>query len=179
MSIYDFIIKDAKGNDIQLSDYRGDVLLIVNVASKCGFTNQYEGLQALHSSYGDKGLTILGFPCNQFKGQEPGTNEEIQEFCRVNYGVEFPVMAKIDVNGEETDPLYRYLKAADYDEFVDVPTDHRLYLRSRELAGPDGRGITWNFNKFLVDRQGKVVGRYASPTTPEELAERIEALLDN
>ncbi len=177
MSIYDFIVKDASGSDVHLNDFRDNVLLIVNVASECGYTPQYDGLQALYAKYKDRGLTVLGFPCNQFKGQEPGSNEDIQDFCRLNYGVEFPVLAKIEVNGDNCDPLYAFLKSRDYEEFIDVPADHRSYERSREIAGTDGREITWNFNKFLVNRQGEVVGRYAAQTTPEELDARIERLL--
>lgn len=177
MSIYDYIVKDAAGSDVKLADFRAQVLLIVNVASNCGFTEQYDGLQALFAKYENQGFTILAFPSNEFKGQEPGSNEEIQEFCRINYGVTFPVLAKIEVNGENTEPLYNYLKNASYDEFIDVPEDHRLYERSRVLAGSDGRGITWNFNKFLINRHGDLVGRYASPTTPEELEDEIKKLL--
>ena len=177
MSIYNYIVKDAADNDVKMADFRDRVLLIVNVASKCGYTEQYEGLQELYAKYKDQGLMVLGFPSNQFKGQEPGSNEDIQAFCRMNYGVEFPVLAKIDVNGADSEPLYQYLKTQDYQEFVDVPEDHRSYERTRETAGADGRDISWNFNKFLVNRQGEVVGRYASPTTPEELVSRIERLL--
>lgn len=174
---YDYTVKGAKGQDVALRNYEGQVVLVVNVASKCGFTAQYDGLQALYEKYKDQGLTILGFPSNEFKGQEPGSNEDIQEFCRMNYGVQFPVLAKIEVNGEAADPLYKHLKAANYDEFVDVSPDHPKHERFKEIAGPEGREISWNFNKFLIDRQGQVVGRYASPVEPVELEPRIEALL--
>lgn len=176
-SFYDFTVQDAAGQDVSLSKYEGQVVLVVNVASKCGFTVQYDGLQALFSKYKDRGFTVLGFPSNEFKGQEPGSNEEIQEFCRVNYGVEFPVLSKIVVNGEDADPLYKHLKAADYEEFVGVAPDHKNFERFSEIAGPDGREISWNFNKFLIDKNGKIVGRYASPVEPIELEGRIEELL--
>lgn len=153
MTVHDFTVKTASGDDASLGDYQGDVLLIVNTASKCGFTPQFEGLETLYQRYKDKGLTVLGFPSNQFKQQDPGTNAEIQEFCKINYGVTFPVMAKIDVNGEEEDPLYTHLKAQRGDD------------------------IEWNFTKFLVDREGQVVNRYPSATTPEEIAPDVEALL--
>ena len=155
MTVHDFTVKTASGDDVSLGDYKGDVLLIVNTASKCGFTPQFEGLEALYQKYKDQGLTVLGFPSNQFKQQDPGTNEEIQEFCRINYGVTFPVMAKIDVNGADEDPLYTHLKAQEGDD------------------------IEWNFTKFLVDHDGKVVNRYPSATTPEEVAPDVEALLRN
>lgn len=158
-SIYDFEVRTIDGNVTTLAPYRGNVMLIVNVASKCGFTPQYEGLEKLYQTYKDRGFVILGFPCNQFGNQEPGSEEEINNFCRVNYGVSFPMFAKIDVNGENTHPLYRHLKAA--------------------KSGIFGSGaIKWNFTKFLVDRDGNVVERYASPTKPASLAEPIEALLE-
>lgn len=148
-SIYDAIVKDAQGQDVKLSDYKGRPILIVNVASKCGFTPQYEGLEELYRSYQDKGLVILGFPSNQFAGQEPGSNEEIQEFCQLTYGVTFPVLAKIDVNGDNEDPLYTYLK--------------------QEQGGLLGDKIKWNFTKFLIDKEGNVVKRYAPNTTPKKI----------
>ncbi len=153
MTVHDFTVKTASGDDVSLGDYKGDVLLIVNTASKCGFTPQFEGLEALYQKYKAQGLTVLGFPSNQFKQQDPGTNEEIQEFCKINYGVTFPVMAKIDVNGADEDPLYTHLK---------------------DQKGDD---IEWNFTKFLVDRDGNVVNRYPSATTPEEVAPDVEKLL--
>ena len=157
MTVFDFTVRAANGDDVSLSDYKGDVLLIVNTASKCGFTPQFEGLEALYQQYKDQGLTVIGFPSNQFKNQDPGTNDEIQEFCKLNYGVTFPVMAKIDVNGENADPLYTFLK--------------------KEKGGIMGDAIKWNFTKFLVDRDGNVVKRYDSTKTPESLAPDIEALL--
>ncbi|MBK9071863.1 MAG: glutathione peroxidase [Myxococcales bacterium] len=157
-SIYDFVVKDASGADVSLSQYRGRPLLIVNVASKCGFTPQYDGLEKLHQAMGPKGLAVLGFPCNQFGGQEPGGNEEIQTFCRMNYGVTFPVLGKVDVNGAAAAPLFEHLKA--------------------EAPGLLGsKFIKWNFAKFLIDKDGKVIERFAPNTPPEALTPAIEALL--
>lgn len=157
MSIYDFTVKTADDQDESLSKYKGKVLLIVNVASKCGFTPQYEGLEALFKTYGERGLVVLGFPCNQFKSQEPGSNSEIQEFCRLNYGVSFPVYAKIDVNGDTTHPLYKYLK--------------------EQKSGVLGKAIKWNFSKFLVAADGQVIDRYAPTTSPKDIAADIEKAL--
>jgi glutathione peroxidase len=146
----------------KLADYRGKVLLIVNTASQCGFTPQYAGLEKLYGSYKDRGLLVLGFPCNQFGAQEPGSAGEIGAFCEKNYGVSFPMFAKIDVNGPNAHPLYRYLKKA-----------------KPGLLGPIGGGsIKWNFTKFLVDRNGHVVSRYAPSTKPESLAGDIDKLLN-
>lgn len=151
-------IKAADGSTTDLSTHKGEVMLIVNVASKCGFTPQYEGLEALQRRYGDKGFTVLGFPCNQFGAQEPGSAEEIANFCKLTYDVSFPVMGKIDVNGDDAAPIYQYLK----DE-------------APGLLG--SKAIKWNFTKFLVDRSGKILKRYAPQTKPEELTRDIEALL--
>lgn len=156
-TLYDFSLETAAGDKVPLSDYRDKVLLIVNTASRCGFTPQYEGLQALHDQYHDRGLDILALPCNQFGKQEPGSNDEIQEFCQVNYGVSFPVLGKIDVNGANAHPLYDHLKS----EAGGFVTDH----------------IKWNFTKFLVDRDGKVVRRFAPKDTPESIAPHVEKLL--
>ena len=151
-------IKSSDGSATDLSSHKDDVMLIVNVASKCGFTPQYEGLEALQKQYRDSGFTVLGFPCNQFGQQEPGDAEEIANFCKLTYDVDFPIFAKIDVNGDDAAPIYKYLK----DE-------------APGLLG--SRAIKWNFTKFLVDRSGKVVKRYAPQTKPEELKQDIEALL--
>jgi glutathione peroxidase len=151
-------VKAADGSTTDLSSHKGEVMLIVNVASKCGFTPQYEGLEALQRRYGDKGFTVLGFPCNQFGAQEPGDAEEIANFCKLSYDVSFPLMGKIDVNGDDAAPIYKHLK----DE-------------APGLLG--SKRIKWNFTKFLVDRSGKVVKRYAPQTKPEELTRDIEALL--
>lgn len=153
-NVYDFKAQDINGQNVELSAYKGKALLIVNVASKCGFTYQYEGLQNLYLKYKDKGLVILGFPCNQFLSQEPGSDEEIAQFCRLKYDVTFPMFSKIEVNGNNSHPLYTYLR--------------------KELPGnaDDGK-IGWNFTKFLIDRNGKPIGRFASKVKPEELEESI------
>lgn len=157
-AITDFTVKAADGKPADLSKYAGQVLLIVNTASKCGFTPQYEGLEALHRKYADKGFEVLGFPCNQFGTQEPGDAAEIANFCSLTYDVTFPVFAKIDVNGSDADPLFKQLKK-------DAPG----------LLGLES--IKWNFTKFLVGRDGKVVGRYAPTTKPEDIEKDIEKLL--
>ncbi|HEY6578693.1 MAG TPA: glutathione peroxidase [Rhizomicrobium sp.] len=157
-NVHDFTASTLAGQEKNLADFSGDVLLIVNTASKCGFTPQYAGLQRLHESLQARGLTVLGFPCNQFGKQEPGSASEIGEFCRINYGVGFPMFAKIDVNGENAHPLYRHLKRA------------RPGIFGTER-------IKWNFTKFLVDRRGAVVGRYAPRATPQSLQKSIERLL--
>ncbi|MCC7217805.1 MAG: glutathione peroxidase [Burkholderiales bacterium] len=157
-SIYDFTVDDIHGKKVRLDRYRDRVLLIVNTASKCGFTPQYKGLEALHAKYHKKGLDVLGFPCNQFGAQEPGTENEIAQFCEINYGVTFPLFAKVDVNGDDAAPLYKYLKAA-----------------QPGLLGTEA--IKWNFTKFLVDRKGRVRKRYAPNDTPESLAGDIEKAL--
>lgn len=157
-TVYDFTVKDALGIDYQLSRFKGKVALIVNVASKCGFTPQYEGLQALYAKYGPKGFVVIGFPCNQFGNQEPGSNEEIRKFCSLNYGVEFPVMGKLEVNGKGEDPLYTHLKA-----------------KAPGVLGSEA--IKWNFTKFLVGPGGEVLGRYAPATKPESIAPDIEKAL--
>jgi glutathione peroxidase len=156
-SIYGFSAKSLAGEDTPLKAFEGKVLLIVNTASACGFTPQYKGLEALHQKYGARGFSVLGFPCNQFGRQEPGSAAEIGQFCETNYAVTFPMFDKIDVNGDNAHPLYQYLR--------------------REKSGLLGSAIKWNFTKFLVDRSGKVVGRFAPTTTPDSLAKDIEALL--
>jgi glutathione peroxidase len=158
MSVYDYSAKTLDGQDVSLADYRGQVLLIVNTASKCGFTPQYEGLEALYRQYKDRGLTILGFPCNQFGAQEPGNAEEIANFCSLTYDVTFPMLAKIDVNGPSAHPLYAFLKK-----------------EQKGILGSEG--IKWNFTKFLVGRDGEVVERFAPTTKPEDLKIAVEALL--
>jgi glutathione peroxidase len=157
MSFYDISVKTITGETKTMGDYRGKVLLIVNTASKCGLTPQYKGLQALYDAYREQGLEVLGFPCNQFAGQEPGTPEEIAQFCDVNYGVTFPLFTKVDVNGPHTHPLYQHLKA--------------------EAPESQHQDIEWNFAKFLVDRNGNVVKRYDPQTPPEALRADIEHLL--
>lgn len=157
-TVYDFSARTIDGRDQSLSDYDGQVLVIVNTASKCGFTPQYQGLEALYQELKDSGVTVLGFPCNQFGGQEPGGEAEIAEFCQLNYGVSFPMFAKIDVNGDDAHPLFEFLKQ-----------------RAPGLLG--SRGIKWNFTKFLIDRNGKPVARYAPQTKPEDLREDVAKLL--
>lgn len=157
-NLYNFTVKNSLGEDHKLDAYKGKVVLIVNVASKCGFTPQYDGLEKLYNKFKDKGFVVLGFPSNQFGSQEPGTNEDIQKFCKLNYGVTFPVFSKIDVNGKDAHPVYTWLKAS-----------------APGLLGTEA--IKWNFTKFLVGKDGKVIDRYASQTKPEELAPIIEKLL--
>ena len=157
-SIYDLSVQTATGDEQSLADYRGKVLLIVNTASRCGFTPQYAGLEALYRKYAEQGFLVLGFPCNQFAGQEPGDSEEIRSFCSLTYDVTFPLFAKVEVNGSDAAPLFRYLKNA-----------------APGLLG--SRAIKWNFTKFLVGRDGAVIARYAPTTTPEQLEEVIKVAL--
>jgi len=157
-TLYDYTVDDIHGKQVKLDKYKGKVVLVVNTASKCGFTPQYKGLEALYEKYHGKGLEVLGFPCNQFGAQEPGSAAEIEQFCEVNYGVTFPMFAKIDVNGKGAAPVYEYLKSA-----------------KPGLLGSEA--IKWNFTKFLVDRSGKVLARYAPNDTPESLAGDIEKAL--
>jgi glutathione peroxidase len=153
-----FTVRRIDGSELALSTLTGQVVLIVNTASACGFTPQFAGLQTLHDTYGARGLAVLGFPCNQFGGQDPGSPEQIQSFCQLNYGVTFPMMAKVCVNGDQTDPLFQWLKA--------------------EAPGLLGsQAIKWNFTKFLVGRDGRVIRRYAPQDTPAKLAQDIEAAL--
>ena len=157
-TIADFTVETNSGEQLDLADKRGKVLLVVNTASKCGFTPQYEGLEALQRKYGDKGFEVLGFPCNQFGAQEPGNAEEIATFCKLNYDVSFPLMKKVDVNGEGASPLFDWMK--------------------KEAPGLMGsKSIKWNFTKFLIDREGRVVRRYAPTDAPKTLEKDIEKLL--
>ncbi|MBE6073806.1 MAG: glutathione peroxidase [Selenomonas ruminantium] len=181
MSIYDFEVKTSKGEPKSLADYKGKVMLIVNTASNCGFTPQFKELQDLYIKYKDQGLEILGFPCNQFAEQDPGTNSEVQEFCRLNYGVTFQIFAKGDVRGETAQPLFKYL--VEQQGFQGFDESHPI---AAKLIGalqehfPEilaGDGIKWNFTKFLVDREGKVVARFEPTTSPADLAQDIEKLL--
>ena len=156
--IYEYSVKDKDDSEIKMGDYRGKTLLIVNTASKCGFTPQYDGLNELQKKYADQGFSVLAFPCNQFGKQEPGSNSEIQDFCSLNFNVSFPVLAKIDVNGENEEPLFGHLKS--------------------EKPGIMGsKGIKWNFTKFLVDKNGEVLKRFSSKTTPSEIEKEIESIL--
>lgn len=157
-TVYEFSCQTPAGKKKSLRDYRGKVLLVVNTASKCGFTPQFGGLEEMYRTYKDRGLEILGFPCNQFGRQDPGSNDEIMEFCQLNYGVSFPMFGKIEVNGANADPLFKYLKHA--------------------APGALGtEGIKWNFTKFLIDRSGSVIRRYAPKDTPAVIARDIEKLL--
>ena len=152
-----FQVQTTAGDTINLDDFSGKVLLVVNTASKCGFTPQFDGLENLYQEYKDRGFYIIGFPCNQFAQQDPGTNQEISEFCRLNYGVSFPMMAKVDVNGDNESPVYTYLKS--------------------QQKGVLASKIKWNFTKFLIDREGQVVARYAPQTEPKAIEADIEKLL--
>ena len=179
MSAYDFRVKTADGGTQDLRDYAGQVLLIVNVASKCGFTPQYEGLEALYRDASPRGLRVLGFPCNQFGEQEPGSDTEIQQFCTASYGVSFPVFGKINVNGPDADPLYAYLRAEAPGDFG---PDHGMLYEHVRNSRPEAIGtdeVKWNFTKFLVDRQGKVTGRYEPTATPEQIRPALDPLLDS
>jgi glutathione peroxidase len=157
-SIYDFTANDAKGRAVDLQSFKGKVLLIVNTASACGFTPQYKGLQTLYEQYQDRGLVVLGFPCNQFGAQEPGSDQEIQSFCELNFGVSFPVLAKIDVNGQQQHPLWAFLTS-----------------QAPGLLG--SQAVKWNFTKFLVSKDGQQIKRYAPQDSPESLEKDIAALL--
>ena len=156
-SIYDFKALNNKGSEVDFADFKGKVLLIVNTASKCGFTPQYDGLEELWKKYKDQGLVVIGFPCDQFAHQEPGSDAEIAEFCRLNHGVTFPLMSKIEVNGDNAHPIYKYLKA--------------------ETKGLLGSAIKWNFTKFLISRDGTKIERFAPMATPASLEDKIKALL--
>ena len=156
-TVFDFTVQNAAGADRLLDEFKGQVLLIVNTASKCGFTPQFAGLEELYEKYKDQGVSVIGFPCNQFGKQDPGSNDEIQEFCQLNYGVSFPMMGKIEVNGAGTDPLFKHLKD--------------------EAPGLITKNIKWNFTKFLVDGEGNVVKRYAPTVKPKDIEKDIDELL--
>ena len=179
-TIYDFTAESNAGEQVNFKDYKGKVLLVVNTASKCGFTPQYDGLEALYKKYKDQGFVVIGFPCDQFGHQEPGTAEEIEEFCRLNYGVTFPLMDKIEVNGDNAHPIYKWLYSEKpFAGFGEGETAQRMgqmlaRMDPDYLSNPD---IKWNFTKFLVDRKGNVVDRFEPMVTPEELATYIEAQL--
>lgn len=157
-TLHDFKVQNGQGQETDLSQYQGKTVLVVNVASKCGFTPQYDGLEALYEKYKDQGFVILGFPCNQFGAQEPGTNADIMDFCKMNYGVTFPVMAKVEVNGKKAAPVYEFLKSS-----------------AKGLFGTES--IKWNFTKFLVGPDGKVIKRYAPKTEPQEIEADIKKVL--
>lgn len=158
MNVYQFNAKTIKGEEVSLEKYKGNVLLVVNTASECGLTPQYAELQQIYNQYKDNGFSVLGFPCNQFGSQEPGSEDKISEFCSINYGVNFPMFAKVEVNGENAHPLFQYLK--------------------EEAPGElESKAIEWNFTKFLVDRNGQVVGRYAPNVSPTDISSDIEKFL--
>lgn len=177
MSLYQFNVKDVQKNDVSLKEYEGKVLLVVNTATGCGFTPQYDGLEKLYEEYKDKGFEILDFPCNQFLNQAPGTDEELASFCQMRFGTTFKTFAKINVNGEDADPLFKYLRK-------EAPTDHEdekanafkkvLNDLKQTLTGDS---IKWNFTKFLIDRNGKVVARFAPTFVPEDIKAHIEKIL--
>jgi len=179
MSIYDYTVKDRKGNDVSISNYKGKVLLIVNTATGCGFTPQYEGLEKLYKEYHERGLEVLDFPCNQFGNQAPGSDDEIHEFCTLKYNTTFDQFAKIDVNGENESPLYTFLKE-------EMPTEevsgfkNKLTMKTIEKLSTSTKkenDIKWNFTKFLVDREGNVKKRFTPTDTPEQIEEYIKDII--
>jgi len=177
--IYDFKALNNKGVEVDFAQFEGKVLMIVNTASKCGFTPQYDGLEALYQQYKEKGLVILGFPCDQFAHQEPGSNEEIAEFCRLNHGVTFPLMAKIDVNGANAAPVFEYLKAqAPTEEYkgLKAKATHAM-LKGISKSVEKDSDILWNFTKFLVSRDGATIKRFPPTAEPEEMEEDLKAML--
>lgn len=178
MKIYDFVVKDMEGKDVSLKDYEGKVLLIVNTATKCGFTPQYEGLEALAQKYKDKDFEILDFPCNQFLEQAPEDNEGIRSFCVANFGLSYPQFSKLEVNGPNADPLFKYLKEEKPVD-KDSPKLPGLLEKLKELGQErEGSDIKWNFTKFLIDKEGNVVERYGPVVEPQELEEAIDKLLE-
>ena len=177
--IYDFKALSNKGLDFDFAQFEGKVLMIVNTASKCGFTPQYDGLEALYQKYKDQGFVIVGFPCDQFAHQEPGSDEQIAEFCRINHGVTFPLMKKVDVNGKDAHPIFEYLKSqAPTEEYngLKAKATHAM-LKGISKSVEKDSDILWNFTKFLVNRDGTVVKRYAPTTTPEDIEKDIQAML--
>ena len=178
-TIFDFKATGNKGQEVDFKQYEGKVLLIVNTASKCGFTPQYDGLEALYQKYQDKGLVIIGFPCDQFAHQEPGTDEEIAEFCRINHGVTFPLMKKVDVNGPAEDPVFTYLKSvAPTEEYKGLKAKAtQKMLKGISKSVEKDSDVLWNFTKFLVSRDGSVVKRFAPTAEPASFEKDIEEML--
>ena len=177
--IYDFKATASNGKEIDFRQFEGKVLMIINTASKCGFTPQFDGLEKLNEKYRDRGLVMIGFPCNQFANQDPGNDNEIQEFCRVNYGVTFQIMKKTDVNGKEEHPIFTYLKEqAPSEEYkgLKAKASAALFKKISKSVEKDS-DIKWNFTKFLISRDGKTVKRYAPTTEPEDIEKDIEAML--
>ncbi|WP_285767696.1 glutathione peroxidase [Peribacillus sp. SI8-4] len=180
MGIYDFSAERINGKEVSLEQYKGEVLIVVNTASECGFTPQYEDLQKLYSRYKDKGLNILGFPCNQFGAQEPGKNEEVETFCQLNYGVSFPLFNKVDVRGSQAHPLFQYLTDQAPFAGLDNKPGGKMLQAMLQTEHPEfliDDSIKWNFTKFLIDRAGNVVGRFESVEGPFEMESDIEKLL--
>ena len=177
--IYNYKSTSNKGAEVDFAQFEGKVLMVVNTASKCGFTPQYDGLEALYQKYKDQGFVIVGFPCDQFAGQEPGSNEQIEEFCRLNHGVTFPLMAKTDVNGAKAEPVFEYLKSqAPTEEYKGLKAKAtRTMLKGISKSVEKDSDILWNFTKFLVNRDGTVIKRYAPVTTPEDIEKDIKEML--
>ncbi len=182
MGIYDFKVKTRDGKEVSMADFKGKVLLIVNTATGCGFTPQYEGLENLYKKYHEKGLEILDFPCNQFGHQAPGTDDEIHQFCTAKYQTSFDQFAKVEVNGDKADPLWNYLKEQDLDEPVTGGLKNKMAMKAVEkiakATGGEKGFIKWNFTKFLVDRKGNVVARFAPTTEPKEFETEVVKLID-
>ena len=179
MSIYDYSVKNRIGEDVSISEFKGKVLLIVNTATGCGFTPQYEGLEKLYKEYHDKGLEILDFPCNQFGSQAPGSDDEIHEFCTLKYNTTFDQFAKVDVNGENELPLYTFIKNEIQEDIIDG-LKNKMAMKAVEKISTTCKkngDIKWNFTKFLIDREGKVVARYSPTFKPEDMEEKIKELL--
>jgi glutathione peroxidase len=178
-TIYDFKALTSKGKEIDFKEFEGKVLLIVNTASKCGFTPQFAGLEELNKEYKDKGLVVIGFPCNQFKEQDPGSDSEIEGFCQLNYGVTFQIMKKIDVNGSDADPIFNYLKTqAPTEEYNGIKAKAaKVLFKTISKSVENDSDIKWNFTKFLISKDGETIKRYAPTTQPEKLKKDIEEML--
>lgn len=180
MSLYDLSYTSLEGKNVSLSDYAGKVMILVNTASKCGFTPQYEGLESLYKTYKENGLVVIGFPCNQFKEQEPGSNEEIGEFCKIRYGVTFPLAEKSDVRGEHTNEIFKYLTAnTTFKGFGKGIKNKSFELMTKAMYGKEfgDSSIKWNFTKFLISKDGEIIERFEPTTTPEEMEEAIKKAL--
>jgi len=180
MSIYDYSYTSIEGRTILLSDYKDKVILIVNTASKCGFTPQYEGLEDLYRKYGEQGLVVIGFPSNQFKEQEPGSNDEVHEFCKLRFGVTFPLSAKIDVRGEDADPIYKFLEGNTVFEGMGSGFKNKAFetmLKAMYGKSFHDSSVKWNFTKFLLGRDGEIIGRYEPTVEPRDIASAIETSL--
>ena len=180
MSIYDYTVKNRKGEDVSISEFKGKVLLIVNTATGCGFTPQYEGLEKLYKEYHEKGLEILDFPCNQFGNQAPGSNDEIHEFCTLKYNTTFDQFAKVDVNGENEAPLYTFIKEQQKEEEVEGLKNKMTMKAIEKISSTTKKpgDIKWNFTKFLVDREGNVIKRFAPTDAPEKIEDSIKELIE-